>query len=380
MLSPRVSLIAFTGGDVGGKSTIMPLAKARLESFGMRVAILAEVASEFISAGFSPVQGWRNSGAFQEYLLQYMMRREEMYCRMLEEQDTQAPLVLLCDRGCLDSIAYMGRNDFTTLAERNASRTHWLRERYKAVIHLVTAADGAEDAYMASRHNNPGRIIRPPEEARELDRQTLEAWMGHPHHIVIDNSTDFEGKIERALSSLTRVLPMPAPEEVERKFLVVRGTPPRNAVATEIVQDYLVSSAELERRVRMRTGESDAQTFYYTEKSPTSSADTRVEKEHRITSSKYARLLSERDPQTQTVRKERRTFVYKSRTFEHDLYRSIIPGEEVIEVERCRMGEAIEFPPGYVVVEVTGRKAFSNRAIAEGRYPLEEAQQMREAA
>ena len=40
--------------------------------------------------------------------------------------------------------------------------------------------------------------------ARELDRKTAEAWVGHPYIDVLDNSTDFEAKMIRMINvSLT---------------------------------------------------------------------------------------------------------------------------------------------------------------------------------
>lgn len=38
--------------------------------------------------------------------------------------------------------------------------------------------------------------------ARELDYKAAAAWVGHPYFDVIDNSTDFETKIKRMISSV----------------------------------------------------------------------------------------------------------------------------------------------------------------------------------
>lgn len=69
--------------------------------------------------------------------------------------------------------------------------------RYNQVIHLITAADGAEDYY--NTEDNPCRT-EGIELARELDKKTAEAWVGHPYIDVIDNSTDFESKMIRMIN------------------------------------------------------------------------------------------------------------------------------------------------------------------------------------
>lgn len=59
-------------------------------------------------------------------------------------------------------------------------------KRYNAVIHLVTAADGAETFY--STETNTTRL-ETLEEARELDVKLQRAWVGHPKLMIFDNCT-----------------------------------------------------------------------------------------------------------------------------------------------------------------------------------------------
>lgn len=59
-----------------------------------------------------------------------------------------------------------------------ADRVFLLRSsRYIAIFHLVTAAEGAEKFYTLE---NNGIRIESIEEAREVDRRTCRAWIGHP--------------------------------------------------------------------------------------------------------------------------------------------------------------------------------------------------------
>jgi len=56
--------------------------------------------------------------------------------------------------------------------------------RYDAIIHLVTAANGASDFYTSE--NNVARY-ETVEMAVDVDNNLQRSWTGHPHHIVIAN-------------------------------------------------------------------------------------------------------------------------------------------------------------------------------------------------
>lgn len=91
----------------------------------------------------------------------------------------------------------MSKKSFEDVLQRNSWNTIDLRDnRYNQVIHLITAANGAEEFY--NTEDNPCRT-EPPEVARELDQKTMESWVGHPYIDVIDNSTDFDTKITRMI-------------------------------------------------------------------------------------------------------------------------------------------------------------------------------------
>lgn len=110
--------------------------------------------------------------------------------------------------------------------------------RYNHIVHMVSAANGAEDFYSTEVSTRPGvqgllhainsyiwgfarkcdihwdwfdrqeHACRSEgvELARELDYKSAAAWVGHPYFDVIDNSTDFETKINRMLESVCQKL------------------------------------------------------------------------------------------------------------------------------------------------------------------------------
>ena len=86
------------------------------------------------------------------------------------------PSVLLIDRGLMDSKAYVGDETFEVILEREGWTNTELRDhRYDAVIHMVTAADGAAEFY---GYENEARF-ETPEEAIVRDKALRNAYLGH---------------------------------------------------------------------------------------------------------------------------------------------------------------------------------------------------------
>lgn len=50
--------------------------------------------------------------------------------------------------------------------------------------------------------------------------------MGHPRHFVFDNSTDFEAKLKRVMTAVSRVVGLPCLPRKQGKFLLARPPPP----------------------------------------------------------------------------------------------------------------------------------------------------------
>ena len=131
--------------------------------------------------------------------------------------------LVICDRGTMDAAAYMSKQAFNDVLKRNNWNAVELRDnRYNQVVHLQTAAEGAEEYY--NTEDNPCRT-EGLELARELDRLTCESWVGHPYVDVIDNSTGFEGKLTRMLDCVCRRIGIDASDRLavnaqKYKFLV----------------------------------------------------------------------------------------------------------------------------------------------------------------
>jgi CYTH domain-containing protein/thymidylate kinase len=354
-------MIAITGGPCGGKSTFLARVAKRLKKYDIHPIIITEAATELIKAGVLPTMiGW---DVFQEELLQYALAREDHYIEMARQMPDQK-IVILCDRGLLDSKAYMGEENFRNMAAEFGYNETELRNRYAMVIHLVTAAKGAPSFYTLK--NNRART-ESPELAIERDEKIEHAWHDHPHHVMIDNSTDFAEKMKRALRALARRLDMPEPYEIERKWKIRNFRQefiPENASVSHITQDYLLHEGKGEHRVRKSVC-NDEVTFYFTEKFPTGKSGQRIEREKLVTEAEYSALLATRDNGFYTIHKTRYKFPFASRIFEVDIFEAELLGRLTLEVEVGDIKEVVLLPPTWDLLEVTDDPNEKNYAQAK---------------
>ena len=121
---------------------------------------------------------------FQIQVMRMQMCLEDIF---LESAiDAEQKTVILCDRGVMDGKAYTSQQCWQALLDETAWSTIQLRDRrYEAVMHLVTAANGAEKFYTGD--NNQARY-ETVEEAIALDGKLIDAWVGHPSFAIIENN------------------------------------------------------------------------------------------------------------------------------------------------------------------------------------------------
>lgn len=60
----------------------------------------------------------------------------------------------------------------------------------------------------------------------KVEGRTEAAYLGHQHHMVFDNSTNFEGKIERVTSAASRLAGLPCRPRKLGKFILTQPPPP----------------------------------------------------------------------------------------------------------------------------------------------------------
>lgn len=252
----RVHHIVFTGGPCGGKTSLESKAHQVLGDLGKRVFTIPEAATQFINGGVDVVHlAQHDRSAYldvQEQILRVQLMYHQAFSQLAASSDED--VCVIHDRGALDNGAYMTPEEFAEVISRIGVDMQSLLDMYDMVIHLRTAAAGAEQFYTTA--NNTARS-ETPQLARQLDEMTMKAWLDHPRLQVIDNSTDFEGKMRRALEALTSHIGE-RPVRTQRRFLLV-DTPSESVLdgmadrIIDIEQFYFAPPSTLhELRLRKR--------------------------------------------------------------------------------------------------------------------------------
>ena len=240
--------------------------------------------------------------------------------------------------------------------------TQQLRDRYDAVLHLVSAADGAEQYYNTTSNEVRTEGI---EKARLLDRKVIQAWSGHPHLRVINNHDNFDTKITRVLKEISAVLELPQPITEERKYIVrVTSKDIPNVIESDIFQTYLVADPDYEVRLRRRRWKGGKTVNVHTTKKRIGT-DRVIETERQVSNALYESLLAQADPYRHPIHKQRRSFIWKGQYFELDTYLDQLDGLVILETKGITDTEDVNFPPFIQVIEdITGQKNYYNYNLA----------------
>lgn len=366
-----IKKIVITGGPCSGKSTMLNLIENTFKEKGYKVIIVSETATELIRGGVTPFGGQENMFIFQDYLLSLQFKKEEVYEKAAMEMDAEK-IIILYDRGLLDNKAYVSKEEFETILDKFNTTENELIDRYDLVLHLVTTANGAEEHYTLANNTARSESL---EDARRIDELTLNAWIGHPRLRIFDNSTDFEGKVERVLREIYNDLDEYMPTGLIRKYLVdIENVDIDNIVTAsekmDIVQHYLKSTnPKLERRIR-QIGAGDNYSYYYTEKETINNSRT-FRKEKKISDKLYLSYLSEIDNQLFIVIKTRHCFVYENQYFKLDIFNND-KKYGILEIEATNQNDEISLPDFLNIKEdVTKDSRYSNYEIAKRNYVCE---------
>lgn len=365
--------LVLTGGPCAGKTEILSRLTQILEARGYKIITVFEAATALILNGIHP-SNEISLDEFQNFVFDIQKNNEDLFTKAADYYNDDKVIVFY-DRGLLDGCAYVDKETtFKSILEKRNMTFADVYSRYDAILHLVTAADGAEKFYQwndPSKEgvgNNAARS-ESPAEARQKDKATLNAWIGHPHLRVFDNSTDFEGKINRVIAEVCALLGEPTPTEIERKFLIKMPTAEQiNDLGciskTNIIQTYLKKNDNVaERRIRQRGSQKNGYSFYYTEKTDIASG-VRIENERKITPEEYLQLLTESDTSLHQISKVRYCFVYDKKYFEMDIY-PFSSEYAIVEIELNDINEPINLPPLDFVKEVTDDIRFRNYSLAK---------------
>ena len=190
--------IVITGGPCAGKTTLMGLLAAAFVGRGREVVLVNECATELLAQGVTPDSCGSVLG-FQRHVFDLQLEKEDRLAGMSPDA------VVLLDRGLMDNAGYLPDDELDMLlSERGMTRAD-AYARYDAVVHLVTAAIGAEKFF--SHETNEHRL-EGVEEAVRVDEALRAGWSGHPNLQVVNNEGTFEDKLNRAIAAVLEVVGM----------------------------------------------------------------------------------------------------------------------------------------------------------------------------
>ena len=211
--------------------------------------------------------------------------------------------------------------------------------------------------------------------ARKLDRQLIDAWMGHPYFRLIDNSTGFDEKIQRVIETVLGHLGVPDPHGGrgfrKRKFLL-REMPPAEAFPVafrdfHVEHAYLISSdaAGTAGQVRIRKrGRDGHYAFTLTMRKPKLDGQS-IEVRRTLAPWEYDAFCAQIDPSREQIVKNRRCFIFQSSFCQIDVYRQPRPGLIILELfvdtkaDRDAASIVPAFLSAYVDREVSGLPEYS---------------------
>lgn len=351
--------IVLTGGPCAGKTTALVKIIEHFSSIGYKVFIIPELPTLFLQAGMDYLTD--NKDLFYEgekATLEMQIALEDKFLQMAKS--VKQPVLIVCDRGAMDISAYMNPVLWNQIISDAKMNNEMLRSRYDAVLHLVSAADGAEQFYTIATNNKRTEGI---ELARILDKKVIQAWSEHPHLRVINNHEDFETKLERVLQEISDVLEIPRQAVEERKYIIRLKDNIPEAIVSEITQTYLTSEPYSEVRLRRRILNGLSVNVHTTKKILPN--NEQVETERQIDNNLYESLLQQADPYRQPIHKMRETFIWKGQFFELDTFIDPYKGLQILETKGILKHEDIIFPPFIEIIEdITGITKYYNYNLA----------------
>lgn len=206
--------IVLTGGPCGGKSTAQSAIMTWLSKAAIPTYLLPEVPTIVMKCGF-PYPGTaphrqEELHAFEAALFDIALAFEDNTAKVAEARATAASAgadgnpayVVVHDRGLVDMAAYCPPDLWQRMLGARGMTHSDLLARYDHVIHLSSAALGAEHGYTLA--NNAART-ETPEHARELDAAIMRVYVDHRSRHVIAAERDFRVKLlalERAMTQL----------------------------------------------------------------------------------------------------------------------------------------------------------------------------------
>lgn len=302
----------------------------------------------------------------------------EKYFENLARLQTKDVLIV-CDRGACDTFAYCSAEVQAAVLKREGWSIDFLNHhRYDKIIHMVTAANGAQEFYgldNKARYESPTQGI-------DVDRNIQGVWFTNPRYVIIDNSEKtFQRKISRVFAEIGDLVSLPT-EKFVRKFLLREvfdeASFPKDVFFAPYTESivYLVGGLKSQISYLRKRDFLKSRKVIHTLKTRTISdkLEQRIETGRQLSETLYAEFYRQKDERKREVRKEcfyfrmednENVFIYKIETF---------MGTEnpfsILHLTSNSLGKKRKVPDFLEVVrEVTHETEFFTHKIAKIRKP-----------
>lgn len=259
-----------------------------------------------------------------EYFMQHQINTENYYigAANVYNRDT----LIICDRGTMDSAAYINKESFDKVCKKMGwSREFLTSERYDLVLHMVTAADGAEEFYTTANNAQRRETV---DEAKQMDKNTQQVWIDHFNLKVVDNQGDgFDAKLSKVFNLVSTHLDYHPSIHLTKKYILPNGFDlsrlPKNINYTEYLEhtDYLTTEDPADLYFVKRRISKEGVTFYsYNERHYAKDISQRRETKRIVNSNNYESFLRQKDANKHTLSKRLTVFIWNNAPFIIDEY------------------------------------------------------------
>lgn len=312
-----VSKICLTGGPCAGKTKALSKLEQELSDMGYKVFIINEIATRIINAGIKSFgEDAIKMIDFEDIMLNLQLAEESAYekaCNLIDKK-----CIILCDRGVFDVKSFVNSEEFDSLLNKYNLSKLKLIDSYNVVIHMNTCAKGAQEFYTVENNKARSEGIK---EAVIRDDRCQDAWSFHPNLKIVDNSTNFDDKVDKVVNIIRESLGIKAKEEkkylIELKKDAYDKLKQKECVSVDIIQVYLKTDNDYEMRLRKRVLD-DHTTYYVSVKKSYGNKD-KIVTEEKIDKKTYERLLEQRKI-VNVVEKRRTCFIEDNHVYKIDEY------------------------------------------------------------
>ncbi|KAI8892428.1 AAA domain-containing protein [Globomyces pollinis-pini] len=360
-------VVCLTGGPCGGKTSAISIITDLFESLGWTVYRVPETAAILLGGGvqFAELDD-ESAFSFQKHILSVMLSLEKTYRDLaLLNSKKGIKTVVICDRGTMDPSAYMPRKDWLRVVkDLNMDEVSLRDHRYDCVVHLVTAAKGAESFYTLENNNTRSEVMN--------------AWVGHSSFHVIDNLSvnNFTEKCDKIVQVISNAFGLTTMHNLKKgvkkhKFWIQNFKTDMDFPVTyrefEVEHRYLVNTSgdgtqtRIRRRIELGTNNIHCNmTTRYT------TPDGFIYTRRHILAREYELFKNQSDPTRVPIKKLRRCFLYEDQYFQLDVYQSPSAGLVLMETY---LSEDIDpsacIPPWLEYENVTDDNNYSMFTLAE---------------